>query len=169
MVALGIIGVHDTLSTYLEKKSKKESAAGLPLSITTHTNVIHGDSHNYMKTIKWICSSLDMHDPRTQRVLAFMIGTLHGIAGPGAILGVLPAVEMHSLKSSSIYLGSFVIASTLSMGTFAALYGEATKRIGSTAESVDLGVKVFSASMSLMVGLLWLTLSAFGMLDKFFH
>ena len=58
------------------------------------------------------------------------MGLLHGVAGPGGILGVLPAVEMQHWQSSTLYLGTFIITSTLSMGLFAACYGEFTRRLG---------------------------------------
>ena len=116
-----------------------------------------------------LSSSLDMRDPFTQRLISFTIGILHGAAGPGAILGVLPAVEMQSWAASSTYLFAFVVSSTLCMGIFAAAYGELTKRVGSTADSVELGLRVFSSSCSVIVGLLWLVLSVLGKLEDFFH
>lgn len=82
---------------------------------------------------------------------------------------MLPAVEMQSWKSSFIYLGSFIISSTISMGLFAAFYGEATKQLSLSSETVELGLRIFSAAMSVTVGLLWLVLSMLGKLDKFFH
>jgi len=116
-----------------------------------------------------MCSFLDMNDQNTQRILSFAIGLLHGVAGPGGILGVLPAVEMQNWKSSTLYLGSFIFASTLSMGTFAALYGELTKRVGATAETVDFGLRVLSAALSIVVGTIWFVLSLLGKLEDFFH
>lgn len=113
--------------------------------------------------------SIDMHEPITQRIVSFLIGLLHGIAGPGGILGVLPAVEMQCWQSAFIYLGSFVVSSTVSMGAFAALYGEVTKRLSATADCMELGLGVFSASMSVIVGLVWVVLSVLGKLDEFFH
>ena len=112
---------------------------------------------------------LDMRDPWTQKVISFSIGILHGAAGPGAILGVLPAVEMQSWTASFTYLSAFVLSSTLCMGIFAALYGEITKRLGATADSIELGLRVFSSSCSVVVGALWLVLSVMGKLDTFFH
>jgi hypothetical protein len=76
---------------------------------------------------------------------------------------------MRSWSSSTIYLGSFVVASTLSMGTFAAIYGEITKRLGATQQLVDLFLRLFSSAMSILVGTLWLVLSILGDLDNFFH
>lgn len=115
------------------------------------------------------CPFLDMRDPFTQRMVSFSIGILHGVAGPGGILGVLPAVEMQNWMSSAIYLGTFVCASTLSMGGFAALYGEITKRIGATQQSLDFALRVFSSSMSIIVGTIWFVLSILGKLEDFFH
>jgi len=62
---------------------------------------------------------LDMKNPTHQKVISIAMGLLHGVAGPGGILGVLPAVEMQHWQSSLLYLGSFMVASALSMGLFA--------------------------------------------------
>lgn len=116
-----------------------------------------------------LCPFINMHDPATQRILSFVIGLLHGVAGPGGILGVLPAVEMQKWTSSILYLSSFIFASTFSMGTFAALYGEITRRLGATTEVVELGLSVFSSGMSIVVGVIWFVFSMLGRLDEFFH
>eukprot|EP01038_Epipyxis_sp_PR26KG_P013122 gene13122-17588_t len=126
----------------------------------------HHDHH--LTECQW-CPLIDMKDPLTQRIMSFCIGLLHGVAGPGGILGVIPAVEMQNWKYSFLYLGSFIFSSTLSMGAFAAIYGELTKRIGATAESVELGLSLFSSALSIVVGTIWFVLSILGKLDKFFH
>jgi hypothetical protein len=76
---------------------------------------------------------------------------------------------MQSWRASTCYLGSFIVASTLSMGTFAAIYGEVTIRIGSTAVLVELILRVFSSCLSIVVGALWLILSLLGKLEGLFH
>mmetsp|Transcript_26881 Transcript_26881/g.45333 ORF Transcript_26881/g.45333 Transcript_26881/m.45333 type:complete len:326 (-) Transcript_26881:26-1003(-) len=129
----------------------------------------HHHSHKELLDVCPLIPFIDMHDPTTQRIVSFSIGLLHGVAGPGGILGVLPAVEMQNWRYSCLYLGSFILTSTLSMGTFAALYGEVTKRIGATAESMELALSVFSSAMSIVVGTVWLVLSLVGKLDTFFH
>jgi len=128
--------------------------------------------HEHDNAVEWVaswCPFVDLHDPTTQRILSFSVGLLHGIAGPGGVLGVIPAVEMQRWTSSVLYLGSFILASTLSMGMFAALYGELTRRIGATAEIIELSLSIFSSAMSMLVGIVWLTLSLLGKLDRLFH
>ena len=199
MIVLGSYGVLDALKIYREKYNKRDNDLSSPKSTKsnnnytststsisteldsnysnnnkqyTSINITHNDD-DHMHTIDFneytLLNCIDMRDPTIQRIVSFSIGLLHGVAGPGGILGVLPAVEMRSWTSSTIYLGSFIFASTLSMGMFAALYGEATKRIGATQYCIDLALRVFSSAMSIIVGVLWFTLSVLGDLDKFFH
>lgn len=56
-----------------------------------------------------------------ERLLAFTVGVVHGIAGPGGILGVLPAVQLHNWAKAMTYLFTFCIMSILAMGFFGAL------------------------------------------------
>ena len=148
-------------------KADEKAVAEAAAAKLEHESIFHhhGDISEACPFIPYI----DMHDPTTQRIISFSIGLLHGVAGPGGILGVLPAVEMQNWRYSFIYLGSFILSSTLSMGTFADLYGELTKRIGATAESVELGLSVFSAALSIIVGTVWLVLSMLGKLEGLFH
>ena len=111
--------------------------------------------------------AIDIESPVVQRVVAFGVGIVHGIAGPGGILGVLPAVQLHSWAKATLYLGTFCFASTLIMGVFAALYGEATSRIGS-AKKCEFRLELFSASLSIIVGVLWIALIVAGKLNVVF-
>lgn len=115
------------------------------------------------------CPFLDMRDPFTQRIVSFLMGVLHGSAGPGGVLAVFPTVQMTSWKPAALYLGSFIIASTFSMGLFASVYGETTRRLGSKAESVEIGLRIFSAFSSLVIGAIWLSLSMLGKLEELIY
>ncbi len=108
---------------------------------------------------------------RAQNAVALCTGLVHGIAGPGQILGVLPAViimtggEIPGYQRSTtgegqawmavVYLGTFGFSSTLTMGVFAATYGEVTTWCGDT-RLVNLTVGLFSASCSVLIGVVWL-------------
>ena len=111
----------------------------------------------------------DAKSSTTQRLLAFVIGVVHGVAGPGGMLGVIPAIEMKHWYASVLYLTSFVVSSTVCMGAFAAVFGEATKRVGSASRFVELMLNVFSAILSILVGITWITLSVIGKLDELFE
>lgn len=141
-------------------------------AITSMKTLNHHDHEAESLLIEQCCSIIpfvDLHEPITQRIVSFSIGLLHGVAGPGGVLGVLPAVEMQNWQSAFLYLGSFLLSSTMCMGFFAAFYGESTRRIGATAKSLQLGISIFSAGLSILVGIAWLTLSVTGQLESLFH
>ncbi len=102
-------------------------------------------------------------------ILSLGIGIIHGVAGPGGVLGVIPAVELHNWKLAIIYLGTFCLSSTLTMGTFAALYGSCSSYV-SQRDSATMGyrMEMFSSGLSVFVGVLWLFLLSIGKLDDIF-
>ncbi|KAK3262615.1 hypothetical protein CYMTET_28540 [Cymbomonas tetramitiformis] len=110
---------------------------------------------------------LDFANPTTQRFAALAVGIVHGVAGPGGVLGVLPAVVLADWVKSSVYLASFFLSSIVTMGVFAALYGEITGRLAVN-NDIDTIMAAISAGFSLLVGILWLVLLYFGILDTVF-
>uniref|UniRef100_M4C4N7 Urease accessory protein UreH-like transmembrane domain-containing protein n=1 Tax=Hyaloperonospora arabidopsidis (strain Emoy2) TaxID=559515 RepID=M4C4N7_HYAAE len=112
--------------------------------------------------------TIDFRNARTQKFTALLVGIVHGIAGPGGILGVLPAVGLHDTVKSFIYLGSFCLTSIVTMGVFAAGYGEATGRLGDRSEILAFRISIFSSLLSVIVGILWLVLTAMGELQEVF-
>lgn len=113
------------------------------------------------------CLRVDLESHAVQRIVAFSVGIVHGIAGPGGVLGVLPAARLHSWPKASLYLATFCLSSTLIMGIFAALYGECTSRLGS-ARNIEYKLELFSASLSIIVGVLWMAMILAGKLDVVF-
>ena len=101
------------------------------------------------------------HNAGHRRAASLAIGVLHGVAGPGGVLGVLPAVEMAHWQSSTLYLAAFILASTLSRGLFAACYGELTKRLGRSFR-LEYVLRVCSSGASVLVGVAWLAFTALG-------
>lgn len=112
--------------------------------------------------------TIDFQNAQTQKCTALVVGIVHGIAGPGGILGVLPAVGLHDTVKSCLYMGSFCVTSIATMGLFAALYGEATGRLGERSELLAFRISIFSSMLSVIVGVLWLVLAALGKLEKVF-
>jgi hypothetical protein len=103
------------------------------------------------------------------KVLACFIGIIHGVAGPGGVLGVIPAVQLKDWKYSTIYLGTFCISSTLCMGCFATVYGTCSRKLGKDrGKRGEFIMECISASLSIIVGILWLVLLACGKLEDVF-
>jgi hypothetical protein len=102
-------------------------------------------------------------------ILAIVAGVLHGVAGPGGVLGVIPAVQLRDAKLASLYLGTFCLTSTIVMGGFAAFYGTLSEWLagGGRGHRVFM-VEVGSALLSVCVGCVWLVLLALGKLDNVF-
>ena len=91
------------------------------------------------------------------------IGVVHGAAGPGAILGVLPAVALSRSSLVFGYFAGFCVATVATMGAFAASYGEVTSRLGAAHGSrVKFILSNVSAGACLAVGAAWIALSASG-------
>ncbi|CAH0476180.1 unnamed protein product [Peronospora belbahrii] len=114
------------------------------------------------------CQSINFENPATQKIMALLVGIIHGFAGPGGILGVLPAVVLNDWVKSAAYLASFCIASVFIMGIFAAIYGEITGRLGGNSLAVEFRIGIFSAFFSLIVGVAWIGLQATGQMSAVF-
>jgi hypothetical protein len=158
MIVLGIQSIYSAVKTFRNILPQQQQQGTLDLERSLK------DDHK-----KHDQSFINLKDNTTQRVVAFVIGVIHGVAGPGGMLGVVPAVEMKSLYSSILYITSFTISSTLCMGLFAAVFGEMTRRAGSTSGLIELLLNIFSSLLSIAVGATWLVLSSTGKLEKLFE
>ena len=99
--------------------------------------------------------------------MALLMGIVHGFAGPGGVLGVIPAVQIRDAKLATLYLGTFCITSTFTMGCFASLFGVMTRWVG-VKSGWEFKVECTSACLSIVVGITWLVLTAIGKLDVVF-
>eukprot|EP01067_Filipodium_phascolosomae_P002579 Filipodium_phascolosomae@DN2430_c0_g1_i1.p1 len=102
-----------------------------------------------------------------KRSAAFIVGVIHGVGGPGGILGLLPATHFSTSWLAAVYLGVFLLSSTLMMGLVGAAWGEITARLADNVSSAGNSyimpiLYVFSSCLSILVGIVWLILCATG-------
>jgi hypothetical protein len=121
-------------------------------------------AHAHMHPLKY-CESLS--SKLSTSTMAILVGIIHGVAGPGGVLGVIPAVQIRDAKLSTLYLGTFCLASTVTMGCFASLYGVVSTLVGRR-NGWEFRVECVSACMSILVGITWLILVGLGKLDDVF-
>jgi len=114
-----------------------------------------------------LSARFNLQDQHTQHCCSLVVGIVHGVAGPGGILGVLPAVALHDWLKSSAYLGAFCISSILTMGSFAAAFGELTRRLND-AYDIQWYMLLASSLVSVLIGIMWLILVYFGVLNDVF-
>jgi hypothetical protein len=101
------------------------------------------------------------------KTLALCAGIIHGLAGPGGVLGIVPAVQLHDYKLATCYLGSFCLSSTITMGLFACTYGTLSSCMGKDSDW-KFKIQCFSSFLSVAVGVTWLVLLSLGKLEDVF-
>ena len=99
-------------------------------------------------------------------LLALGVGVVHGIGGPGGVLAVLPTLFIPGALGSSLYLGAFCLAATLTMATVAGVFGACTHRARLVSSRLPWVLQCASATTSVGVGVLWLWCSATGTLAE---
>lgn len=100
-------------------------------------------------------ASPEKHDTAAHRGhshAAFFVGLLHGAAGTGHLLGVLPSLALPPVQAA-IYLGAYFVAAVGAMGLFGGLMGRLTRRFGLLGlRRIMYGV----STAAIGVGALWL-------------
>jgi hypothetical protein len=89
------------------------------------------------------------------------IGILHGLAGTGGVMVLLPAVVISDLGHYLTYVLAFGAGSVLSMGAFCAGLGSAMSLAGEQFRGAGRWLGVGAGSASLAVGMFWLGTAAF--------
>ena len=147
LIFLGFLGYYRTYKYYKQKtiinnNIQEETTAIIPYREQNKYTI-------YINKYKYL---LNKH-----KILSLITGILHGLAGPGGVLGVLPAILLNDKEKSAAYLGTFCTIGIITMGLFSALWGELSKQIGKKFDIIILGT---SSSLSVIIGIIWISLLA---------
>lgn len=143
--------------------NNEEEEGSNNIMASKNTTTTFASIHN--STPKWYRTLVK--SPHITKLWAFLIGIIHGVTGPGGVLGVIPAVQLHNIGLSSLYLGTFCISSVITMGLFAMSYGTCTNYI-SNKFGMHFSIQLFSALLCIVVGVIWCLLILTGNMDNIF-
>jgi ABC-type nickel/cobalt efflux system permease component RcnA len=97
------------------------------------------------------------HEHRHGRArAASLVGLLHGTAGAGHVLGVLPALALPTHATALGYLIGFGLGTIVAMTIFAAFVGAAGRRLAGLGSRAWGGLLGGCAATSIAVGIFWL-------------
>lgn len=123
--------------------------------------VVHAHGHDHADQPAEEHAHLHVHDGgrehdaaahRGHAHAAFFVGMLHGAAGTGHLLGVLPSLALPT-GQAAIYLSAYFVAAVLSMGLFGAMMGRFVQRWGQGAlRRIMYGV----SSAAVAIGAVWI-------------
>lgn len=83
---------------------------------------------------------------------SFLVGLIHGAAGTGHLLGVLPSLALPPV-AGAVYLGCYGVAAVIAMGTFGLVMGIVGHRLQ---PKVLRGVMLGCGMLAIGLGLFWL-------------
>lgn len=110
----------------------------------------HSHLHAHPKTVPH--EAPEAHKGHDQA--AFGVGLLHGVAGTGHLLGVVPSLALPPAQAV-VYLIAYLVAAVCAMAGFGLLVGVVAERAGPAWLS---GIMRFSGVAAIAVGVVWLVI-----------
>ncbi len=96
--------------------------------------------------------------PHVHSTAAFVVGSVHGVAGTGYLLGVVPLLAMPRWLEAGAYLLGFATGTILAMILFSTLLGLLSEGAESRAMHVFRRVFAGTSVAALAVGIAWILL-----------
>lgn len=120
------------------------------ISVHTHDHTHDGSTHQHLHV-----HASEEHSPAghaDHSHAAFWVGALHGTAGGGHLLGVLPSLALPPTQAAG-YLIAYLVAAVASMTAFSVMIGRIT---GSRGPRTLRRILQGTAAASVIVGVAWI-------------
>ncbi len=89
---------------------------------------------------------------------AFLVGTVHGVAGGSHILGVLPALAFVHVTDSALYLLFFAVGTIFAMTLFASAIGLSASKLSAYYDDIQSKLLRFFSIVAIVTGACWIGL-----------
>jgi cytochrome c biogenesis protein CcdA len=90
------------------------------------------------------------------RHAATAFGMLHGLAGTGPAVALVPLITLRSTGQGALYLFLFGLGTALGMGSYALIAGTVANRIGAVSERLGRILATASGLFAMGVGVIWI-------------
>ncbi len=107
---------------------------------TRHAHIhshAHGQSHQHGHTVT-------------------AVGMLHGLAGTGPAVALIPLVSLRSTGQGALYLFLFGVGTAAGMAAYALIAGTVAGRLAGISDRVARGVTMFAGVFAVAVGIFWI-------------
>ena len=121
------------------------------LVVHAHGHDHEGDTHEHLHVHVGGPSYADHRAHLGHQHAAFMVGMLHGAAGTGHLLGVLPSLALPPFEAT-LYLGAYLLAAVVAMGLCALAMG---RLVGGRSLAALRRVMFASSASAIALGVVW--------------
>ncbi len=113
----------------------------------------HGHDHAHMHARESPAEPAEEHGKHGHDHAVFGVGMLHGVAGTGHLLGIVPSLALPPAQAV-VYLAAYLVAAVVSMAGFGLLVGSVAERAG---PRVVRTIMAGSGVLAIAVGVIWLS------------
>jgi sulfite exporter TauE/SafE len=86
---------------------------------------------------------------------ATAVGMLHGLAGTGPAVALIPLLSLRSTGQGALYLFLFGLGTALGMGCYALIAGTVAHRIGVVSDKLGRVLTVAAGLFAIVIGFVW--------------